>query len=201
MGMGYTRSIGANSIPVWQGTDDDIQLSQGGYLLVATGLALKTVIPAGTPIVFDEATRQATILDVAILFSNAGATDVIYFVNKGHTLKFGDNFSTGAVGGKAYPITAIDSTTYTDRDAVTVGTTIGAATAGDTMYASTATGPTASALPAINGCLYADTLVEVGQDLSVVIRGTAYARRVPYSAAIAAALKANGAYITYSQSK
>lgn len=202
MGMSLTRALGANSIPVWQGTAKDIQLVQGGFLLVAPGQALKNVVLAGTPCVFDETARTATIVGVGTAFANAGATDVTYPVNKGHIFKVGDYFSTGAIGGKAYPITAIDSTTYTDHDVITVGTSIGAATAGDTFYASTATGATASALPAINGLVYADTVIDAGVvDVSVVIRGTAYARRMPYSAAIAAALNANGAKIIYSQSK
>ena len=200
MGMGITREVGSDSIPVWQGTDKDIQLAQGGFLLSATGLADKSLIPAGTPVVFNEATRTAAILGTAVAQANAGATDVTYRVLKGSTLKVGDNFASGATGGKAYPITAID-TSNVDYDTVTVGTTIGAVTAGDLLYASTATGATASALPAVNGLLYADTLSGAGEDVSVVIRGTPYARRVPYSAAIAAALKTNGAYIIYSQSK
>ena len=198
--MGITREVGSNSIPVWQGTDKDIQLAQGGFLLSATGLADKALIPAGTPVVFDEANRTASILGTEVAQANAAGTDVAYKVLKGHTLKVGDYLASGATGGKAYAITAID-TSNADYDTVTVGTTIGAVTAGDLLYASTATGATASALPAINGLLYADTLSGAGEDVSVVIRGTPYARRVPYSAAIAAALKTNGTYIIYSQSK
>lgn len=203
--MGYTRTFGANGIVVWQGTDDDIQLVQGGFLLTDPGLPLdstgaQAVIPAGTPVVYDETTRAASVLSTAILYTDAAADATTYQVKKGGTLKVGNNFATGATGGKAYPITAID-TSNPNYDTVTVGTTIGAATAGDIMYASTATGATASALPSINGLLYADTVSGPGTDISVVIRGTVYARRVPYSAAIAAALAANGAKIIYSQSK
>lgn len=203
--MGYTRTYGANGIVVWQGTDDDIQLVQGGFLLTDPVLPLDStgaaaVIPAGTPVVYNESTRAASVLSTAILYADAGATDTDYQVKKGHTFKVGQYFATGAAGGKAYAITAID-TSNANYDVITVGTSIGAATAGDTMYASTATGATSSALPAINGLLYADTVSGPGTDISVVIRGTVYARRVPYSAAIAAALASNGAKIIYSQSK
>lgn len=198
--MGITREVGTSQIPVWQGTDKDIQLVQGGFLLAATGLADKSVIPAGTPVVYNETARTATIMGTGVMQADAGATDTTYKILKGSTLKVGDNFASGAAGGKAYPITAID-TSNADYDTITVGTTIGATTAGDTVYASTATGATASAYPAINGVLYADTLSGSGEDVSVAIRGTLYARRVPYSTQIAAALKTNGAYIIYSQSK
>lgn len=197
MGMGITRTVGTNSIPVWQGIDKDIQLAQGGFLLTDPGLPTDTVIPAGTPVVYNETTRVAGILGTAVLYETAGGSATDYKLTKGHTLKVGDYLATGAAGGKAYAITAIDRTSSSLYDTATVGTTIGAATAGDLMYASTATGATASAYPVINGLLYADTITGTGQDVSVVIRGTAYARRVPYNATIAAALTK----IIYSQSK
>jgi hypothetical protein len=196
MAMGYTRAVGANSIPVWQGEGKDIQLAQGGFVLSTTGLPADTVIPAGTPLVISEANRTASILDYGIAQANAGGTATAYPVLKGHTLKVGDYLASGAVGGKAYAITAID-TSNSAYDTVTVGTTIGAVTAGDLLYASTATGATASALPAINALLYADTLANSGESVSAVIRGTVYARRVAYNAAIAALLDD----IIYSQSK
>lgn len=199
--MGLTRErFNSTGIPVWQGIGKDIQLAQGGFLLATTGLAKGSIIPAGTPLVFDETNRTATVLPTGLAHANAAANAVNYQVRKGHTLKVGDNFASGATGGKAYPITGID-TTNVEYDVITVGTTIGAVTAGDTVYASTATGATASALPAINGRLYDDTVAESGEDVSAVIRGTVYARRVPNSPAIEAALKANGAYIIHSQSK
>jgi hypothetical protein len=37
MGIGLTRTFGTTEIPVWQGTNKDIQLVQGGFLLDTTG--------------------------------------------------------------------------------------------------------------------------------------------------------------------
>lgn len=199
MSIGYTRAVGVNSIPVWQGTGKDIQLVQGGFLLVDPLLPADTVIPAGTPMVFNEATRTASMLSAGILQANAGGADTVYRVQKGGTLKVGQNFATGAVGGKAYPITAID-TSNAAYDSITVGTSIGAATAGDLLYASTATGATASALPAVNGLLYADTIAGPNTDVSIVIRGTIYARRAPVNNAALQALTALDDII-FSQSK
>lgn len=201
-GLGVSRKKNTGAVPVWQGQVKDIQLVQGGFTLDQTGYSRGDVIPAGSPVVFVESTRQATIMRTGIAQATAASNATEYRVKKGSTLKVGDNLASGAVGGKAYPITAIDTTTSADYDALTVGTTIGAVTAGDTLYASTATGATASALPAINGRLYSETEVDTDfkVTIGVVIRGTVYARRVPNSAAIEAALKTNGAYIIHSQS-
>ena len=184
-GMGITRTQTKSGIPVYQGTAKDIQLLQGGCLLNTTGLTAGSIIPAGTPVVYDEVTRVASILHNARAQANAGASAVKYSVEKGHSLVVGDYLASGAVGGKAYPITAID-TSNASFDTITVGTTIGAVTAGDLLFASTATGATASALPAINGLTYDEVIVSYNISLSVVIRGTVYARRVPWSAAIEA---------------
>ena len=197
MAMGITKSTGSPSIPVWQGEGKDLQVVQGGLLLSATGLAADYVIPAGTPVVYSESTRLASILGTGVAQANAGAADVAYLVLKGHTFKVGDYLASGAAGGKAYAITAINTTGSTVYDTLTVGTTIGAVTAGDLLYASTATGALASAYPVVNGLLYADTLANAGESISVVIRGTVYARRVPYNTSIAALLDD----IIYSQSK
>lgn len=199
MSIALTRTSGSNSIPVWQGIGKDIQLAQGGFALATTGLLADTVIPAGTPVVYDEVNRTATILGSGVAQANAISTATSYLVLKGHSLKVGDYLATGAAGGKAFAITAID-TTNSAYDTITVGTTIGAVTAGDLLYASTATGATASAYPGVNGLLYADTVVtSTGtlEEISVVIRGTVYARRVPYNATLATALPK----IIYSQSK
>ena len=200
-GMGIARSVGTGSVPVWQGTNKDIQLAQGGFLLDITGLSPGDVLLAGTPLVYDEATRIAVVMHSGTAYANAGGSATAYQVKKGSSLKVGDNLASGATGGKAYPITAIDKTNAA-YDTITVGTSIGAVTAGDTLYASTSTGATASALPAANGLLYEETEVfptGLKNSVSAVIRGTVYARRVPYSAAIAALTGLK--FIIYSQSR
>jgi hypothetical protein len=200
MAMKITRTLGTGGIPIWQGDGDDIEVAQGGFALNATGLATDTVIPAGTPLVFDEAARTASFVGGGTLQAAATGNPTTYRVNKNHTLKVGDNFATGAVGGPSYPITAID-TSNAAYDAVTVGTTIGNAAIGANVYASSATGATASAYPAVNGLLYDDTLGNAGESVTPVIRGRVYARRIPYaySTALAALTGLKGIY--FSQSK
>lgn len=196
MAMQVTRTTGTNSIPVFQGTDKDIQLAQGGFLLTDPVLTAGTVIPAGQPVVFSETARTASVFRTGVLYEDAASNATAYKLKKGHLLKVGDYLATGAAGGKAYAITAID-TSNDSYDSATVGTTIGAATAGDLMYNSTATGATASAYPSINGLLYSEVVTGAGNSISVVIAGTVYARRVAYNSVIAAALTR----IIYSQSK
>ncbi len=194
MGVGFKRKYGTSDIPVFQGYGKDIQLAQGGFLLDVTSLVLGTVLKAGIPMTFDESTRKAKPMATAVVYENAGGSATQYKVKKGSIIKVADNLAKSK-GGAAYAITAIDNTNA-DYDLLTVGTTIGAATAGDLLFASTATGATSAALPAIKGLLYADAVVDSGESVSVAIRATVYARRVPYSADIAAALPG----IIYSQS-
>jgi len=198
-GIGYKRTYGTPQNVVWQGTGKDIQLAQGGFLLDRTGFPDGTIIPAGTPMSFDESARTAKPLVTAVIYANAGSTDTTYQVKKGHLLQVGNYFALIQGGGKAYAITVID-TTNANYDVITVGTTIGAATAGDMAFASTATGATSSnfGFTSKNGGLnYRDVVCYDGTPVSVVIRGTVYARRVPYSAGLEAALPK----IIYSQSK
>lgn len=57
--MGYlepTSISGSRTIPVFQKV---LETARGGFTLDATGLTVGDTIPAGTPMVFDEATRKA----------------------------------------------------------------------------------------------------------------------------------------------
>jgi hypothetical protein len=197
-----TRTYNTASIPVWQGTAKDIQLAQGGFnLTIPSGAVAGQILPAGTPIVFDEATRQATYTAVGTLYSAATNSTTTYNLNKGSGLKVGDYLALAGTGAQAYAITAID-TSNANYDVYTVGTTLGvAASAGAGLYASTATGASASAYPTgVNGLSYDDVVIGAGQTISVVIRGTCYARRLPaYSAALAALTGLKN--IIFSQSK
>lgn len=194
MGLGLKRTLSTGDIPVWQGTGKDIQLAQGGFRLDTTGLTAGAVIKAGNPMTFDAATRVAKPLAVGKITEDAGSSATSYKIAKGSRLKVGDYFAS-KTGNKAYAITAID-TTNAGYDLVTVGTTIGAVTNGDFVFASSTTGATTSSFGGVNGLLYADHVVDSGESVSVVLRGTPYARRVPYSADLEAALPR----IIYSQS-
>jgi hypothetical protein len=194
MGLKYSTQKGTGSIPVWQGGPTSLELVQGGFALDRTGLPDGFVLQAGTPMVFNEATRTAKPVITGVVFANAGATATDYQVKKGHGFIVGQNFAT-KTGNKAFPITAIN-TSNADYDVITVGTTIGAVTAGDFVFASSTTGASNSSFGGVNGLLYADRKVDDMETVSIVRRGAIYARRVPYSADLAAALP----LIFYSQS-
>lgn len=198
-GVGFKRTYAGTSIPVYQ-LDKAFKLVQGGFLLIKTNLAKGLILYRGTPLVYDEAARTATLLGVAKIHANASNSATSYQIEKGSNLLSG-NYLAVAPGGAAYAITGID-TSNAAYDTVTVGTTLGVAvTAGEFAFASTATGASAAAFPAINGLLYEETIVEdvaYAQSVSVVQRATVYARRVPYSASLAALSGLDD--ITYSQS-
>ncbi len=195
-GLGYTRQYGTSDRPIFQGTNKDIQLDQGGFGLDITDLVVGSILPKGTPMIVNEQTRLAKPLLLAALYENAASNAVNYKVKKGHTLIVGKNFAA-APGGAAYAITAID-TTNAAFDTITVGTTLGVAlSANDFVFGSSATGASAASFGGVNRLLYDDVKVESGKTVSTVIRATVYARRVPFSAGLEAALPR----IIYSQSR
>lgn len=74
------------------------------------------------------------VVKVAVLTTAATTTTTDYPVKKGHNFKVGD-FVMFKEGGKAYAITAINTTGSSVQDTITVGTTIGVtAKIGDVLY-------------------------------------------------------------------
>jgi len=186
MGIGYKRTEGTGDIPVWQGTGKDIQLAQGGFLFEKGGLPDGTIIKAGTPMIFNEETRKARFIATGKVIEVAAADATTYKVAKGHTFKVGDNFASKP-SDKAYPITGIN-TSNPDYDVITLGTTIGAVAADAMVFASSETGASNSSFGGVNGLLYRDQKVGDGESCSVVVRGTVYARRIPFSKELETAL-------------
>lgn len=194
MSLQITKEVVSSGVQVWQKV---FETAQGGFTLDTTGLTSGVTMPAGTPITFDESTRMAKPLVTAEVYENAGGSATQYKIKKGSLFAIG-NYAASAVGGKAYAITAIDTTGSNAYDTITVGTSIGAATAGDGLFQSSATGATSAALSVTpKGLLYNDTKIEAGADLAVVLRGTIYSRRAP---AAAATVKSVIPLIIYSQS-
>lgn len=193
-GQGYVRTLTTGGIPVWQGDGVDLQNAQGGFLLDLTGLVAGQLLMSGTPMMFDESTRLAKALTVGKIVADANATATVYQVTKS-IFTIGQNFAA-VIGGKAFPITAIDNSNPA-FDSITVGTTIGAVTAGTGVFASNQTGATSAAFGNVNGLLYAERYAFPNTPVSVAIRGTIYARRIPfYSPDLQAALP----HIIFSQS-
>lgn len=161
----------------------------GGYQLLLTGLTLNSVIPAGTPVLVDDVARTAKVIKTAKIFANALNSDVTYQVAKGSPFIVGD-FITKAGAVQSRAITAIDTTTNTDHDVLTVATTLGyALTAGDSIVAAAAVNASA-VVDVASGLLYNDSKVFAGKTVTVSVAGQFYVNRIPpLTAAQIASLK------------
>jgi hypothetical protein len=194
MGLKFKKTETFGDIPVYQQVHE---VSQSGYTLETTGLVAGSILPAGTVIIADDSTRKAKAVKSANVVEVAAADALVYRVAKGSQLSVGDNIALG-LKGKAYPITAIDKSNA-NYDSLTVGTTLGAAAVGVPLFQSSTTGATNSALSATpTGTLYEPTLIEANATITVVLRGTVYARRIP---GVSADVKALLPLIIFSQSK
>lgn len=193
MGLHLKTDSAQSGKVIWQKV---LETVRGGFTLDTSGLTIGATIPAGTPVEYNEQTRKAKVLKTARVVTTTGASPTQYQVEKGHDLKVGNYLGNKTTGSAAYAITAID-TSNANYDVVTVGTTIGAASEGDALYVSTATGASASALGITpNGLLYDDVEVSKDATISVVVRGTVYARRI----AAPTAVRANMPQIIFSTS-
>ena len=194
MGITLTREKSTGGVPIFQQVPEN---AQGGFVLDTTGLTSGLLVPAGTVMGADAVTRLAKVLKVATVQANAGNTDVAIRVLKGHLFIVGD-YLAAVVGGKAYAITAIDQTNAA-YDVLTVGTTLAVAlTAGDALFQSSATGASAAVYATVaKGLLYQGGYVGANEAVSVAIRATVYARRIPIVTAEIKALLPN---IIFSQS-
>ena len=119
----------------------------------------------GTPIgAQDTSTGLCKVVKTAKMVTQAAIDATTYEVAKGHHFKVGDLFTEGVSNGKA--ITAIDKTTNTDKDVITLATTLGAVVAvGVVCYEAAGANTTIAVTPvAIVGSNYD---VESGEQLFV----------------------------------
>lgn len=181
-----TKTIVPSGIPVFIQSDS---IMPGGFTLNVTGLSFTPgastngIIPAGTPLFYNEANRLATPVLGAKLYTAAGATDSTYNVYKGHNLVVGMNLTT-KTGAAAYPITAIN-TSNAAYDAITLSTTLGVALplydgittlVQPVLVQSSAAGAAAGAYK-INSLLFKDTVIDSGMFVSALVEGIVYGRR------------------------
>lgn len=193
MGLKFKKTETFGDIPVYQQVHE---VSQSGYTLDVTGLIAGSVLAPGTVIIPDDATRKAKVLKSAKVVAVAAADALVYQVEKGHQFATGDNISL-VLKGKAYPA-AVDKSNAL-YDTLTVPTTLGAAAVGAVLYQSATTGATNSSITgAPKGLLYEPCVVEENSTLTVVLRGTVYARRIP---GVPADVQALLPLIIFSQSK
>lgn len=180
---------------IFQAWQKIIETSSGGFSLITTDFPKGYLLPAGTPIVFDESTRKVIPVITAKVYEYADANATAYKVYKGHVLIVGNYIGIDKAGGAAYAITDIN-TSNAAYDVITVGTTLGAANEYQAIFKSSETGATAGTYIKPNGGLYEDTSIDDNTDVSVVIRGTLNARKAP-----AYPSDANLSTIIFSQSR
>ncbi len=149
-----------------------IETAQGGFSMQESVLTANSDVLAGTVIGFDETTRVAKPAKYAVNKNASTTSDTTYEVYKGHNLAVG--MSVKVAGGSNQTITAIDKTTFTTHDVITVGTTLSASAvgAGAAIYVDD------DGFNKAKGLLYQDVVVETGADVAVVLRGTVYENRI-----------------------
>ena len=151
-----------------------LETRPGGLTLAIADL-VEDVIYAGTPIGVDSSTKLGHIVKCAEMQATATDSATDYRVIKGHHFKVGDHICS-AEGAKAQTILTI-TTTETDYDTITVGTTLGVEVAdGAWLYQS------ASASQSTGSDLKYDPIGLIGEDhdvtsgdnilCSVVVRGS-----------------------------
>jgi len=96
-----------------------------GGVTVDTGELGGLVLKEGTPLGYNATDGMYHVVKTALIVGDATDAATEYEVAKGHHFKVGDYFGTDGANGQA--ITAIDKTTNTDKDVITVGTTLGVA--------------------------------------------------------------------------
>lgn len=159
-----------SGVPIWQ--SKTLENASGGFTLedvFPTG----EVIPAGTPIEANEATRKAKVLKIGVLQAQASDSETNYKILKGHLLRVGMKIKFEA--GAAQTITKID-TSNTDYDVVSVQTSLGVQIeVGQSVLEENAD------LSALKGLSYESVIIGTNgvASVSVTIRGTVYARRIP----------------------
>ena len=134
---------------------------------------------------------QVHVVKTAKLYADALVDAVTYQVEKGHFFKVGDIIATKEVDDcLAYAITAIDTTTNTTHDVITVGTSLGVVmTAADGVYLIQAAAED-TAGGAFTVKYPVDTIMKETQvipttdnpniNVSGVIQGSAYEGRLPF---------------------
>jgi hypothetical protein len=181
--MQIKKEYARAGIPIWQ--SKNTQVAQGGFLLHDAAFSTEgTVVPAGIPIGFDEATRKAKVGKFAVMQATATASATDYKILKGHKLKVGMALTTTGASG-AQNITEI-TTTAQDYDVVKLSATLGVAlSVGDALFVND------EGFTQLKGLLYEDVIIDSNgiADVAVVLHGTVYARRiVPVPDAIQAKL-------------
>jgi len=178
MGLQMTHTpAGPGGMEVFQ--SKNLEDVPGGLTLDQTNNNFETDqnCQKGELVLYNEATRLAIVAKLATVHLGTSAASIQ--IKKGHCFAVGDFVSTGADGGEAYDITAINQTNA-DYDTITVSTAIGTLTTNAVLWLSSGSGGATAGVAVVpNGVLKFDVKPSANDAVSVVVRGTVYERRLP----------------------
>lgn len=157
--LGFSKVYTKEVIPVFQKV---LENAQGGFTLDMTNLTVDEIVRPGSLMIIDEATRKATLVRTARVHL-AGTSTTTVQVEKGHNLVVGAEIDGVAVN-------TIDDSNA-DYDVLTMASAV------DVVLGAILA--TADVTDLNTGLLYEETKAADNTTVSVVIRGTAYARRIP----------------------
>ena len=154
-------------------------LGTGGGTITVPELPTGTAwVEKGIPAKLNYVTGAINISKSAKLYADATNVATTYQVEKNHLFVVGDIISSFDVASvKGYAITAIDKTTNTTHDVITVGTTLGVAfTAANGVYfvqiaAQDAVGGAGTLKYSPNGLICKNTKVEDSTESNILIFG------------------------------
>lgn len=169
MSLNLKKTVMAGGTVVWKKI---LEVFDGGFTLETDGFVDGTVLPEGSLLKINEATRKATPVKTGVTGKTGTAKNL--YVVQGHHFQVGDYIV--ADGATAVAIKSISPTGELDH--IVTATGIGA-TATGAIVLNSATGGTGVAFKtAPNAISLFDTKIEAGASVAAVRRGTAYSRRI-----------------------
>lgn len=186
-GIGLTGTTSVlGDIPIWQNPSEALKNAFSSGFTLANAPSAPALLPGGTPVQVNEATRLAYVCYRFELYELAADDATVYKIKKDYT-KYGNLAKVGmhimampaalTTAGAAYTITAID-TSNALYDTITLGTTLGAELAAGTVLAEADSthGTTAKLKYVANALTFRDVWIQ-DDNLSYSVNGV-YGSRI-----------------------
>ncbi len=168
MSLNLKKTVMAAGTVVWKKI---LEVFDGGFTLETDGFVDGTVLPEGSLLKINEATRKATPVKTGVTGKTGTAKNL--YVVQGHHFQVGEYVITGSTGAVIKSISPTG-----ELDHIVTATGIGT-TATGAIVLNSATGGTGVAFKTVpNAISLFDTKIEAGASVAAVRRGTAYSRRI-----------------------
>jgi hypothetical protein len=159
MAIGFKRVKSREGIPISQA---DYENAQGGFTLETNGLLSGEEVPAGSLFIYDEQTRKARLVRTARVYEAASSSQAVK-VEKNHTVKAGTEI-------EGVEVVSVDNSNE-DFDTLNFASAISAELGAVISSESTEGLHT--------GLLYQSVFAGENETVSISIRCTVYANRIP----------------------